>query len=787
MARFFVTMKGNTIRTGHLSTVQLASVDQRNEAGLRETRGGSPFLIDEAVSGSRVIVLVTVTKGKTFWRLLGLLLGPVLTMALVYLLLYQVSVSNLRYSIVDEITSSLLRVSERHHASIGEVLALSQTISRDPRVIAFYDAAYQSEDRLDAPKELTDHLLMYRAWRSDLESIVLLGSLDQPILASDDSYPHEVLQDVFSDRAGSEGSVESIRLQSGMQLLHDPSRSLIFLVRPTIIGGRPARLAFLMRDAYPEEALFEVLDDRPAAVEISARGVVGSELLIYQNPNGETLSRPRDDPRGIHVELANPRFDFSYDVWISPETIRADLMPSQRVLVLPLIAGLAIAVALTFLVSARIYRPVRQLVNTFHSDTDLEAMRSPGRDDEIQYVLRSSDELVTRLARMRSSLRFIAPFAAEDIISRALIGGERDAVLSLAGVPGWSAGDSRDVQFMVSMVSLNCARSEDSVARATEELRRMLSALVMSGRVFLIHMHPGVFAVLFVDTSDDPQVLDEALLADAIRLIKDRHPGINVVAGCSEFHSGLLNLQAAFIHAREAHATAFCRGVEITTERTGMSREAQLSRDDETRFINHVCAGHPDEAFSLIAGLLVGSSSGSSPGGVVQAASLVSRAASAVGSEKGRAEALLFRAMSDSLRDADRAVIQAEILNLVDDLCALNDHPDRVVDWPTLREFLETRFHEDLHLAGIADTFGVSDRTLSSLISENSRQTFPELLNSIRCGVAQRLIIEKPLTSFSEIAASVGYRSERTFFRQFKRVTGVRPSDYRRSLGKFVS
>ncbi len=704
-------------------------------------------------------------------------------MALVSLALYQVSVRNLHDSLVDELHNSLVRVADRHQASIREMLALSQTISRDPRVVEFYEAAYETDASLDVPKPVTDLLLMYRAWRSDLDSIVLLSSRDDPVLASDDTYSHATLRDIFADVAvepTEQGRrVVSVRLHSGMQLGIDPSHDVLFLVRPTIIAGRPARLAFLMREQYPHDALFDILGNRPGRVEIFARGILDEDLLVYRGPGAGQDKAPAERDRGVRVTLDHPRADFRYSVWIPASVIRADLMPVQTTLILPLAAGLAIAALLTFIVSNRIYRPVRQLLQTFRTDASLPAASR----DEIQYILKTSDELVVRMARMRSSLQRIAPFAAEDILSRALIGGEREAVLSLAGVPGWSERDTRDVRFMVSLISLNARGAGQPVSTATEELRRILSALVTDRRVFYVHVHPGVFVALFLDGESPAGVLDEDLLREAIRLISDRHAGMSVVAGCSGAQHDLMELQAAFVRAREAHAAAFARGSEVASDANLPFPVSRVSRDDEARFVNLVRAGRSDEAIPLVAGLLIGSSSRTSPATVVQAASLTARAAAACEVAEDRADALLLRAMSDSIRDADRAVIQAEVLNLIDELCALADHPARAVDWPSLREYLETHFADDLHLSGIADEFGVSERTLSALISENSGQSFPVLLNSIRCGAAKRLIVENPSASLRSIAERVGYRSERTFFRQFKLVTGLRPSEFRRQLG----
>ena len=696
-------------------------------------------------------------------------------MALVSLALYQVSISNLRASLVDELQGALVRVAERHQASIREILALSQTISQDPRVVEFYESAYESSSNLDVPKPLTDLLLRYRAWRSDLDSIVLLGSREDPLLASDDTYSRATLREIFAEPAV---EAVSVRLYSGMQLGIDSPRDALFLVRPTIIAGRPARLAFLMREEYPEESVYETLGDRPARVEIVARGVLDDDLLVYRDPEVLREEPLTERAGGVHVTFDDPRADFRYSVWIPPSAVRADIMPAQATLILPLVAGLAIAALLTFVVSNRIYRPVRQLVQTFRAN---ESPAAAGRD-EIQYVLKTSDELVARVARMRSSLQRIAPFAAEDILSRALIGGERDAVLSLADVPGWSEGDVRDVRFVVSLMSLNARGTGRSVSTATEELRRILSALVTDRRVFFVHVHPGVFVALFIDKPSANAVVDENLLRESIRLIKERHEGMTVVAGCSGPHGDLMELQHGFVRARESHAAAFARGSEVASNAAFPYPVSRVSRDDETKFVNLVRAGRSDEAIPLVAGLLIGPSSRASPGSVVQAASLTARAAAALGTAEERADALLLRAMSDSIREADRAVIQAEVLNLVEELCARVDRPARAVDWPTLREYLETHFADDLHLAGIADTFGVSERTLSSLISENSMQSFPVLLNSIRCGVAKRLIAESPDQSLRSIAEQVGYRSERTFFRQFKLVTGLRPAEFKRQL-----
>jgi AraC-like DNA-binding protein/uncharacterized membrane protein YqhA len=730
-------------------------------------------------------------RGRTFWRILTLLLLPVTAMAIVSIFLYQASVTNSRAAFIQEMETLLTGVSEQNESTVREIIALSEVIRRDPRVIEFYENVYENQipERMFA--DLQDLLLLYRSWNTKLTSIVLFGSRDGPVLVSDGTYAHEELSWVFAQEsvAAKASSVEAraIRLPSGIQMVFDSYSGKIVFVRPTIIAGRPARLAFFVIDDFPEASVYEALGRHTVYLEIHSKSISNERNLVYRGGSNENQRRRRLWG-AVPVELILDNSDFSYVVTVPPRTVNTAIRTTRAVLVIPLTVGLLFAFLLTTLLSNRMYRPVTQLVKIFnhhpsgdwHSDNRSGKQSADQRDnqvDEIAFVLRSSDELMVLLSRLRTSLRLIAPFAAEDILGRALIGGEPEAVASLENLPGWFLSDTREIRFMVALISISSPQTDAQLSQPTEELRRILSALLISGRAFLVHINLGLFAVLFIESPEEERSLDDRLIREAITVVMERHEGLKICAGCSSYYDDLFELQRVFVRAREAHAAAYYSGSVIGTEEMVRTQRPSVSVEDETRFVNYVMAGDEANGLPIIAGLFV--DAGSKPGGVIQASSLILRAAKAIGAGEERAQKLLVRAMSQAGGESDRAVIQAEVLSLADELLAAGKDASRRVDWQQLRQFVEAHSSEDLHLEGIADRLGVSARTLSYIISTHAHKTFPELLNSIRCNAACSLIRNNPHMSMSTVAKQVGYRSERTFFRQFKKTTGMRPSDLR--------
>ena len=88
----------------------------------------------------------------------------------------------------------------------------------------------------------------------------------------------------------------------------------------------------------------------------------------------------------------------------------------------------------------------------------------------------------------------------------------------------------------------------------------------------------------------------------------------------------------------------------------------------------------------------------------------------------------------------------------------------------------------DLDVEGLADSVGISPRSLSALINGHYGVNFYDFVNSYRVGEAQRLLRDpnaKHMT-IQSIFEAAGFSSKSTFNSFFKKITGKTPSEFRR-------
>lgn len=93
--------------------------------------------------------------------------------------------------------------------------------------------------------------------------------------------------------------------------------------------------------------------------------------------------------------------------------------------------------------------------------------------------------------------------------------------------------------------------------------------------------------------------------------------------------------------------------------------------------------------------------------------------------------------------------------------------------------YIRANFREyNLGLAELSVRFRLPDRRISALVREETGQGLPEFLETLRIDCAMEMLRESDHT-IEEIAVSVGYASDKSFRRAFKRHTGESPSAIR--------
>ncbi|GLX66326.1 response regulator [Paenibacillus glycanilyticus] len=98
-----------------------------------------------------------------------------------------------------------------------------------------------------------------------------------------------------------------------------------------------------------------------------------------------------------------------------------------------------------------------------------------------------------------------------------------------------------------------------------------------------------------------------------------------------------------------------------------------------------------------------------------------------------------------------------------------------------IKDYVSTHYDEPISLADLAARFFISPYYLSQLFKQKTGDTYINYLAQCRIGKAKELL-EKTDLKVYEICQKVGYSDKQYFARLFEKLTGSRPSDYRKNL-----
>ena len=103
-------------------------------------------------------------------------------------------------------------------------------------------------------------------------------------------------------------------------------------------------------------------------------------------------------------------------------------------------------------------------------------------------------------------------------------------------------------------------------------------------------------------------------------------------------------------------------------------------------------------------------------------------------------------------------------------------------DTDTMRqclEYIDSHFREELSLNGLCKQFGLSRSAFCAAFPQLSGLPLRQYIAQKRITEAQILLRSQRDLTLSQIAALVGYQDDTTFYRNFLKIAGVTPSQYR--------
>lgn len=97
-------------------------------------------------------------------------------------------------------------------------------------------------------------------------------------------------------------------------------------------------------------------------------------------------------------------------------------------------------------------------------------------------------------------------------------------------------------------------------------------------------------------------------------------------------------------------------------------------------------------------------------------------------------------------------------------------------------KFLVKNFATSIRLEEVSTLVGLPPTAFCRYFKERTKKTFVEYLNEMRIGYSKKLLLENKM-KISTISGEVGFPNLSNFISQFKKVTGMSPSQFQKQFG----
>ena len=112
----------------------------------------------------------------------------------------------------------------------------------------------------------------------------------------------------------------------------------------------------------------------------------------------------------------------------------------------------------------------------------------------------------------------------------------------------------------------------------------------------------------------------------------------------------------------------------------------------------------------------------------------------------------------------------------------MQESTEKKANWQRLEDFMEAEqpyLEHELRIADLAKSLELPANQLSQVINQCSGKNFFDYVSSFRVKRAGELLLSSS-SSMATIAQESGFNSQSAFYRQFRKVTGLTPTEFRR-------
>lgn len=504
------------------------------------------------------------------------------------------------------------------------------------------------------------------------------------------------------------------------------------------------------------------------------------EIVSLASPAGPLLVASALDPNtGLRFVSIVPRGRLTRDL--------RSILATYYAMVL---VFTALVVVMGWVYTRRLYRPVEQvleLVSSREGDP-----RSHGDRTVLQHIAgeyrRVADQNASLKARIESSREVVRDHVVDELLRGHVIANIETMVPEL-GV------DTAGTSYVVLVVHAERDVASSTRYEAVAEVQRALVDIVGDELD-----EKGVRGLVYALSSGEVAVIAEyeqpqpgGRLGSFMQALADHASsalGIDVHVGASERVNGLEHVTVGYRQAIEA----LQNGILELTARVHTHEELKRAEHQRiesnrivSRFAEAVAQTDDDQAAATFASDLVANAQHQSGHHAEVQAICIESVISIMDYAERRSVTDAKRDLARFCENITACRTSGEMVRVISDVlsgivgtCRAMSYPNGAVDANVARTlgYVETHFAENIGLENVADAIGLNPSYLSRIFKRITGTAFHDHLARVRVGEARRLL-EQTNDPVYEVARTVGFGSALTLKRNFRRIEGCTPNEYR--------